>query len=225
MVTIIVTSTNDTIVRTLFCHKLWKFSEKNYYVTIPIMLAASTSLIGGIIFTIKAVPLEKFTAFSAITCWLYLGFVSGAVADILLASSLVTLLWKHRTGFPRTDSLVRVLIIYTINSGVLTSVCEVMCIVTFSIFPGTFWYYALYMVLPKLHVNSLLASYNARHDMREVAFAPEDLISVPLANTAYSPTLESDKFRSNKKLPGIEVRMVTETKSGTQYTSNATVFC
>ncbi|EMD31143.1 hypothetical protein CERSUDRAFT_127602 [Gelatoporia subvermispora B] len=198
MANIVVTSLNDTIVRTLFCHRLWKFSEKNYYITAPTMLAAITSLVGGIIYTVKGVPLGSFARLSALTCWLYIGFTSGAVADILLASSLVIYLWRSRTGLPRTDSLVQLLILFTVNSGVLTSACEIMCIVTYSVLPKTFWYYALYMILPKVHLNSLLASYNARHEMREAAFGPEDRISFALVDISYADTGRLEKHGNNE---------------------------
>jgi len=48
--------------------------------------------------------------------------------------------------------------------------------------------------------------------MREAAFAPEDIISVPLANTAYACTITSAK-PSSDKLFDIQVRMVTETET------------
>ncbi|EMD32507.1 hypothetical protein CERSUDRAFT_99233 [Gelatoporia subvermispora B] len=149
LVNVVVTGVSDASVRILFSLRLWRFSEKNWYITAPVMIGAVASLVGSIAFTIKAAPLHSFAAFSSISWCLYIGLASGAVADVLLATSLVVLLWKKRTGFHRTDSLVRTLMIYTINSGLLTSVCAIMCFVTFTIMPDNFIYFALFMVLPK----------------------------------------------------------------------------
>ncbi|EPQ56832.1 hypothetical protein GLOTRDRAFT_92054 [Gloeophyllum trabeum ATCC 11539] len=47
---------------------------------------------------------------------------STAVVDLVIAASLCYFLSKKRTGFSKTDDLINTLIIYSVNSGVLTSV-------------------------------------------------------------------------------------------------------
>ncbi|OCH90034.1 hypothetical protein OBBRIDRAFT_835316 [Obba rivulosa] len=187
---------------------------KNYLITVPVMIVAIASLVGSICeasfaaFSLLSTYLIIFDRSLYHQSWcLYIGLASGAVADVLLASSLVVLLWRKRTGFARTDSLVRVLMLYTINSGVLTSVCAIMCFVTFTIMPNNFIYYALFMVLPKLLLNSLLASYNARRDMREAAYPTGDLVTIPLTNTTRRASMPIS-FRRNSKQPDDQVRVV-----------------
>ncbi len=59
--------------------------------------------------------------------------VFGAVSDIGIAGTLVYLLRKSRTGFKRTETLVNRLIMFSINTGLITSMCAIMALVSVSI--------------------------------------------------------------------------------------------
>nr|VWO98573.1 N/A [Ganoderma boninense] len=49
-----------------------------------------------------------------------LGLGAAAVADVIIAASMCYYLRKKRTGLKRTDSVVSLLMVYSINSGLLT---------------------------------------------------------------------------------------------------------
>ncbi|PCH38945.1 hypothetical protein WOLCODRAFT_37260, partial [Wolfiporia cocos MD-104 SS10] len=98
---------------------------------------------------------------------LYCGLTSGAISDMLIASSLSVFLYRCQTGFTRTDSILRKLMAYSIESGVLTSVCALACLIAYATMPHNYIYIAMYFVLSKLFLNSLLANLNARDTLRE----------------------------------------------------------
>ncbi|OCH89216.1 hypothetical protein OBBRIDRAFT_34286 [Obba rivulosa] len=222
---IFVTGTSDMVVRSLFCLRLWKFSGKNRIVTYPIMVLAVVSWAGSIIFPIRGFIIDNFSAFSWLSWDLFMSMSANIAADILLASSLVILLWKRRTGIPRTDSIVRVLMLYSINTGALTSVCELLCLVMFAIMPANFIYFAILFVLPKLFLNAFLATLNARQDLQHSDV--HDHISLPVSNSytfrgsrrkAASP-FGAQVISSVPTGQSLELRMVqsgahTEVKSG-----------
>ena len=52
-----------------------------------------------------------------------------AVADSVIAISLVVLLHRTRSGFRRSDSTINRLIVFTINTGLVTSVCAILGLV------------------------------------------------------------------------------------------------
>ena len=56
--------------------------------------------------------------------------VLGAVSDISIAGTLVFLLRKSRTGFKRTETLVNRLVMFSINTGLITSMCAIMALVS-----------------------------------------------------------------------------------------------
>lgn len=105
--------------------------------------------------------------------WLMYASLSGAVAsDLIIALSLVYHLKQNRSGFNHTDSLVSTLVAYTINTSLLTSMCAIACLVTFSVWPNDFIFIGIYFMLGKLYFNALLASLNARDALRERSLQP-----------------------------------------------------
>ncbi|KAF8968561.1 hypothetical protein BDZ97DRAFT_1799051 [Flammula alnicola] len=98
--------------------------------------------------------------------YLYVSFGAGVVADSLVAISLCVLLFKSRTGLQRTDSILTILMAFSINTGLLTSICALACLITYAIWPQRFIFMGIYFALSKLYVNSLLASLNARGTLR-----------------------------------------------------------
>lgn len=62
--------------------------------------------------------------------------VFGAVSDFAIAGSLIFYLHRSRTGFKRSESMVNRLIIFSINTGAVTSVCAIMALIFVSIRPS-----------------------------------------------------------------------------------------
>ena len=56
--------------------------------------------------------------------------VLSAASDIGIAFVLIFLLQRSRTGFRRSETIINRLIIFTINTGLLTSMCAVMSLIT-----------------------------------------------------------------------------------------------
>ncbi|KAI0367132.1 hypothetical protein BV20DRAFT_1055112 [Pilatotrama ljubarskyi] len=84
-------------------------------------------------------------------------FGCAVVVDMCLTGTLVVVLLRSRTGFKRTDSLIEVLIIYSINTGLLTSIFGVLCFIFAIILPGNLVYIGISIVGVKLYANSVLA--------------------------------------------------------------------
>jgi len=84
------------------------------------------------------------------------------VTDVFTAASLSYFLHKMRTGFKRSDTLINRLIIYSVNTGMLTSVFSAAVLATYNIMPINFVYMSLYFILCKLFANSCIATLNTR---------------------------------------------------------------
>ena len=68
-------------------------------------------------------------------------------ADIAVAVTLVYLFHTTKTGFKKGDALVNKMMAFVVNTGALTAVCAVLCVVTNFAAPNTFIYVLFYMVL------------------------------------------------------------------------------
>ncbi|CDO70077.1 hypothetical protein BN946_scf184806.g4 [Trametes cinnabarina] len=164
---VLVTGVSDFIVRGIFCERVWRLSKRNWILMLAI---GATSLVvfgepstlslyaradrnflagGSIAFAVKGFGLPNYFALSGISGILYTSLGGSVVADILITVSMCYMLAKRRTGFSRTDSMVRVLILYSINTGALTSLCALLCLITYAAMPDNFVFIGIYFVLPK----------------------------------------------------------------------------
>ncbi|OJT07753.1 hypothetical protein TRAPUB_1345 [Trametes pubescens] len=100
--------------------------------------------------------------FDSLKVSLYLNFASAVLADAAVAVTLLCLLRGTKTGNPRRDSAVGRLILYTVNTGLLTAADAAVALLTYGIMPRNFVFFAPYMILSHFYTNALFASLNAR---------------------------------------------------------------
>ncbi|KAH9999608.1 hypothetical protein BJV74DRAFT_161468 [Russula compacta] len=107
----------------------------------------------------KNIVLPLVIAFLGGICFT-LGFVYTARTAVIGEFSHYgsALIWVTcRTGFSRTDSMIMTLMIYSINTGLLTSLLSSATLVSFSISPSTLISQVFFWPLSKCYFNSLLA--------------------------------------------------------------------
>ncbi|KAF9033565.1 hypothetical protein BJ165DRAFT_1410304 [Panaeolus papilionaceus] len=165
------TNISDIIVRSVFARRvsvLCGFKHRRLRIILPVIIVCLSVVVFvcGTGFASKAFVLGTFERINAISVMLYTSFAAAVAADCLIATSLCVLLYQSRTGIKRTDSLLNTMMLFTINTGLLTSVCAIACLVTYAIWPQRFIFMGLYFALSKLYVNSLLASLNTRQSFR-----------------------------------------------------------
>ena len=56
--------------------------------------------------------------------------ILGAASDTAIALVLIYLLHQSRTGFKRSETIINRLILFTINTGALTSLCALVSLIT-----------------------------------------------------------------------------------------------
>ncbi|KAI0676586.1 hypothetical protein C8Q78DRAFT_32769 [Trametes maxima] len=87
-------------------------------------------------------------------------------ADMLLTTLLTFTLYRSRTGFKSTDSILNVLIFYTINNGLLTGTLSVVSLFMAIYYPHSLITDGLNICIAKAYANSLLSVLNHRHFLR-----------------------------------------------------------
>ncbi|TCD69255.1 hypothetical protein EIP91_008358 [Steccherinum ochraceum] len=172
----------------LTCKDVRTVSGGNIPLIILIIVASCTVSIGGYMFAARLNQVRMFTKLIEFSWILYFSLGALAFADILISIALCVLLRKQGSmAFSRTRSIVRSLMIYSINGSALTSLCAVVCLVTYATMSTNFIFEAFYFVLPKLYLNSLLATLNARESLRQT-LTSTDLVSIPLSKATSSYT-------------------------------------
>ncbi|KAI0724648.1 hypothetical protein C8Q72DRAFT_889705 [Fomitopsis betulina] len=135
----------------------------------------------------------RFTVYTDLlaTQWVtYLPLGAATFVDIIIALSLCYFLERCRTRSTSNgiDSTITLLMVYTLNTGVITSLCSLTAIVTMAALPTTFAVISVEFILTKLYVNSFLAMFNARSKLRGLgSIVDGDALAHPLSSTS-SPT-------------------------------------
>ncbi|KAF8689336.1 hypothetical protein AX14_003356 [Amanita brunnescens Koide BX004] len=194
---IFATCISGIIVRGIFTRRVWLVTGRNYILVGIIALAVLSTFVCGFAFGIRGFSIGTFLSLPRVSGFLYAGFASAVAADVLIAISLCVSLSRRRTGFRRTDTLLNVLILYAINSSILTSLCSIACLVTYAFWPTEFTFIAIFFLQSKLYTISLFASLNHREQLRERGIASKDIpLSLPKFNSTSREQFGDDPAKS-----------------------------
>jgi len=180
------------IVKTCFGLRVWKFSRGNILVTGIILGMALAQFATAVVFTIRSFHLRVGLA-NEIKTLATTALTLGVATDIFTAASLSFFLHRMRTGYKKSDTLINRLIIYSVNTGTLTSVFSCAVLVSYNMMPDNLIFIALYFILSKLYANSCVATLNTRRFVhgrgtdREEATIPT---FVMVANTIHRARLQ-----------------------------------
>jgi len=119
------------------------YARRVYYISRKIIIPMLIAMLGGLcfvlasLFTIKAFILKRYSHFNSLV-WVCTVAISGAAsADILIAGSMCWYLYHQRTAYGKTNSIIKTLMAYSINSGALTSVLATSGLIAFIIDSNT----------------------------------------------------------------------------------------
>ncbi|TFK72643.1 hypothetical protein BDN72DRAFT_835949 [Pluteus cervinus] len=174
----IVSFLSDFIIRMMFGIRVYKFSQKNLILIIWITMISLIPFAFGLYSMSMAFQIHSYAHLEPpYSIAVYVIFSANVVADLSIAISLCYLLYRSRTGFRRTDLLIRTLMVYTVNTGVIVALDTTFLLTTFVTMPQSLIYDIPYLPLVKLHLNAYLACLNAREAIQE-KLQMQDLIFV-----------------------------------------------
>ncbi|KAJ8473027.1 hypothetical protein ONZ51_g8125 [Trametes cubensis] len=88
------------------------------------------------------------------------------VASQLLAGVLICYLRRSRTGFARSDHIIRTLILYICNTGLLVGISSILSLILVLVWPQSLLSVAVEVVATNFYAVSLLAQLNSRQELR-----------------------------------------------------------
>ncbi|KAF8067054.1 hypothetical protein FPV67DRAFT_1226533 [Lyophyllum atratum] len=187
------TGVTGCLVQCFYLTRVYLLSNRSKLLTGSILLVVLSTACMGTVWVILAMRLKTYDdllTISAIT--ISINALSTA-ADVVIAGSLCYMLHKARTGFKKSDSMINRLMLFVVNTGVLTSCCAIASLVALIASPLTLIYAAFYFCIGRLYTNSFLATLNAR---KTITGKENDvshmLVSMP-------PTLVNSRHTAAKK--------------------------
>jgi len=108
------------------------------------------------------------------------------------------LIHQSRSGIKKSDNMINTIILFTVNTGILTFSAATLHLVLFVASPTTGVHFAFHFMIAKLYTNSLYGSLNTRMAFRGKGESDMTLHGTtgteqsrldPLAGTKYGPSV------------------------------------
>jgi hypothetical protein len=164
--------------------RVFKLSERNWWLTALVVRPCTHILLSIILtsptqasliipsFALQTVYCVKMAAYKSILELSQIAIIAqvinaiNAACDIAIAVAMVMLLHRSKTGLKQTDTIVNRLVLFVVNTGLLTSLCATTALVLLLASPNTLLYAIFFFITPRLYANSLFATLNARASIR-----------------------------------------------------------
>ncbi|KAI0648734.1 hypothetical protein C8Q79DRAFT_468692 [Trametes meyenii] len=175
----VITSITVGMSQGFFARRVYLISSK-YRILVTISIILSIAVLGfSVAATSMGFVLNVYTTFSQFSWLDSAAFATTLVADSLTTTVLVITLKRSRTGITRTNRIVDRLILYAVNTGLLTSISNAVALILSIAQPDNMIYFGVCIVITKLYANSLLAVLNTRRDLAETGSSSTASATVP----------------------------------------------
>ncbi|KAF9463770.1 hypothetical protein BDZ94DRAFT_588844 [Collybia nuda] len=159
------TGLTGALVQTFYTARVWRLSKRNIPLTFGILFLVVANAGCGTAWVILAMSFKTFENLLDISgLTLTINALSTAV-DIIIAASLCIMLNNARTGFKKSDTIINRLILFVVNTGVLTSCCALASLISLLASPKSLIYASFYFCIGRFYTNSFLATLNARKSL------------------------------------------------------------
>ncbi|KAJ2933488.1 hypothetical protein H1R20_g3644, partial [Candolleomyces eurysporus] len=112
--------------------RVWRLSNENTVLTATVAALVLAEFGSSVAFTIKSMRLRTWADLAQLKGLSITVNIVGVVADILITGALFFFLHRSRTGFKRSDTMISRLILFTVSTGFLTSLCAIGSLVSVS---------------------------------------------------------------------------------------------
>ncbi|KAF7301610.1 hypothetical protein MIND_00726500 [Mycena indigotica] len=161
------------IVQSFLIMRVWRLSNRNLVLTIFAGSLVLAEFGCSVVFTVQSMKLKTWKDLEQLKPLSMTVNVLGAMSDFVIALALVFYLRRSRTGFRKSDMMISKLIVFSVSTGLLTTLCAIASLVSIVLWGDTLIYVAFYFSLGRLYFNSVLATLNARKDL--LADDPDDI--------------------------------------------------
>ncbi|KAL0576000.1 hypothetical protein V5O48_005967 [Marasmius crinis-equi] len=171
------------IVQSFLAYRVYVLSRKNIFVVTLVLLPVLGLFAVTVAYFAKAWHFTTFAELALVGGFSRAVNVLGAVSDLCITSALSFYLWSSKSGMRKTDAIVNRLILFCVRTGLLTTACAILSLITISVLPNTFVYITFYSTLARFYSVSLLTTLNARADLRsQTSGTTHSLANVSLDN-------------------------------------------
>ncbi|KAM5544659.1 hypothetical protein V8D89_001557 [Ganoderma adspersum] len=151
--------------------------------------------------TVEAFIIPTFEGYKHATWLVSTGSTMAVSSDIMITAMLISALRRSRTGIKRTDSMLDVMIMYSINTGksifpMMIRIANLGSLLFAFIQPGTLIWAGVGIPGVKMYANTLMAALNSRRSIAEKgAGRVEDTSPFGISGLSDSKETSAPQFR------------------------------
>jgi len=149
-------------VQLFYARRCWLLNRKQWILPLLTVILSLAALGAAYYAGVYTMRLTTFISYSykpgAEIVWMG----GGGLADILIIVSILSSLRGPRTGFKPLDRGLKMLSLYVISTGALTTAINFVTMALFYSTKGTLWYIGASLILSRLYSISLMTSLNLR---------------------------------------------------------------
>ncbi|KAJ3780954.1 hypothetical protein GGU10DRAFT_368209 [Lentinula aff. detonsa] len=170
------------IVQGFFTYRIALFSGKPYIVPVLSGILIFCQMLAVYVLSAQLITVATKSLREFMDKWEWLMFtvlILRAIADVLISGSLVYHLVRCRHGtFKSTVAVVDKLILWSIETGIVTSMLGFLSIILYLTLKTTYAWLALLMFIPKVFSNAMLANMNSRVELQNMSRSVVDSTGV-----------------------------------------------
>ncbi|KAF9062366.1 hypothetical protein BDP27DRAFT_1336723 [Rhodocollybia butyracea] len=151
--TVLVTGISTFVAHSVYSWRIFRFSGRNYWITIPIVVFATLRVVS----TVYMIKTKSFVGFRREAGWVFTAGLSLSCAVDVLISGVMTV---------RITSEYRIYIILKQNRAQFSTIATIAACITWLTLPNLV-FLALHFIIAKLYANSVLAMLNSRGSLRQ----------------------------------------------------------
>ncbi|KAJ8693434.1 hypothetical protein PTI98_008430 [Pleurotus ostreatus] len=152
-----------------FSWRVWMISRRSFRVPLRVIISTLTVILALFSFGYYIdLAVKGFNRVNTpdFTLAYTLAASSRVLFDIAITFAMTITLYRSRSGVKQMDHVITLVIIFIVNTNLLTTLLSISELVTFFAFPESTIYGGLGFLTPKLYCNALLASLNSRQFIR-----------------------------------------------------------
>ncbi|KAF9511589.1 hypothetical protein BS47DRAFT_1383373 [Hydnum rufescens UP504] len=166
---------SSVTVQTFFAYRVYSLSA-SLYTGVLVQVLVFIQFGFGAAVSVKTHMNQEFKVIIKECTWLIVTWLAiQATADIVIATCMSLLLRRRRTGFQKTDSVINRMALYTISTGLITSILSCSLLATFVKYGFHFSEPTLGIPLGSCYCITMLASLHMRTRLRARLAAPSPL--------------------------------------------------
>ncbi|KAI5899312.1 uncharacterized protein SCHCODRAFT_02604797 [Schizophyllum commune H4-8] len=155
------------VVQLFYCHRVYRLSHGNYYVTALLIASAISAFTCTFVFSVRCAQMSTFAELPAIKNINIAINITSAATDVLISISMIFCLQQSKTGFKRSNDVLNRLIVFTFNTGLPTSFTALWCCIAINVWPDTFIYMLTFFLEGRLFTNCLMVTLNSREHIQQ----------------------------------------------------------